>query len=129
MRINMSENKEKFGITGYAFHIPIERNEKVCIRCLKCVEACMNDVHAPNPEEGQPPIVLHPDDCWYCGSCLMECPVREEGAIAFKWPVQLELRWKRKETGELFRVGMANPPAPNMTPPVGGWDTLREPKK
>jgi hypothetical protein len=31
------------------------------------------------------------------------------------------VRWKRKATGEHFRVGMKNPPPPNNMPPVGGW--------
>jgi NAD-dependent dihydropyrimidine dehydrogenase PreA subunit len=123
----MPDQKGNVEISPYAFHIPVERDANVCIKCLSCVEACMNDVHAPNPNKNEPPIVLHPDDCWYCGCCLMECPRREEGAIRFLWPMELELRWKRKDTGELFRVGMANPPVPNMTPPVGGWNSLRPP--
>ena len=125
----MLENKESFQISDYTSHIPVERYEAVCIVCHQCVEACMNDVHAPNPEKGKPPLVFHPDDCWYCGSCVMECPLKEEGAITIKWPLQSVLRWKRKDTGELYRVGMANPPAPNLTPPVGGWVVLREAKK
>jgi hypothetical protein len=31
------------------------------------------------------------------------------------------VRWKRKATGEHYRVGMKNPPPPNNRPPVGGW--------
>jgi NAD-dependent dihydropyrimidine dehydrogenase PreA subunit len=116
-------------IIGYAFNIPIVRDEAVCIGCNSCVEACMNDVHGPNRETGKAPILLHPDDCWYCGSCVMECPLREEGAIKVHWPIRSALGWKRKDTGELYRVDMLNPPAPNMTPPVGGWTPLREPKK
>jgi MinD superfamily P-loop ATPase len=125
----MKDNAESFEGARYASHVPIERNEEVCIGCNSCVEACMHDVHVPNPKPGKPPLVFHPDDCWCCGCCVMECPLMEEGAITFKWPIQSELRWKRKETGELFRVGMANPPAPNTTPPVGGWVILRERKE
>jgi ferredoxin len=86
----------------------------------------MNDVHVPNAESGMPPITLHADDCWYCGSCVMQCPMREEGAIKLVWPMQIDLQWKRKATGEIYRIGMANPPAPVVTPPVGGWTILRE---
>jgi len=124
----MPATEEVYYTPRYAGHVSIERDEKVCIGCNQCVEACMNDVHAPNPEAGGPPIVLHPDDCWYCGCCLMECPLREEGALKFSWPIEEDLRWKRKGSGELFRVGMTNPPAPNMTPPVGGWIVLRDSK-
>jgi NAD-dependent dihydropyrimidine dehydrogenase PreA subunit len=101
---------------------PVEFNENICNGCNRCVDVCMMDVFVPNPEPGKHPIVLHPDECWYCGSCVMECPLRERGAIKFKWPIKALIRWKRKETGEHFRVGMPNPPPPNLMPPVGGWD-------
>jgi hypothetical protein len=42
--------------------------------------------------------------------------------------MKIDLQWKRKETGELYRMGMANPPKPNLTPPIGGWVILREAK-
>jgi NAD-dependent dihydropyrimidine dehydrogenase PreA subunit len=100
---------------------PIEFDENICIGCNQCVEACMNDVFVPTVEKGKPPFVRHPDECWYCGCCVMECPLFEKGAIKVKWPIKTDLRWKRKETGEHFRVGMADPPPPNLTPPVGGW--------
>jgi NAD-dependent dihydropyrimidine dehydrogenase PreA subunit len=101
---------------------PLEFIENACNGCNRCVDFCMMDVLVPNPEPGKHPIVLHPDECWYCGSCVMECPLRERGAIKFKWPIKALIRWKRKETGEHFRVGMPNPPPPNLTPPVGGWE-------
>lgn len=109
----------------YTCHIPIEYDQAVCINCNRCVEACMNDVLAPHDVKGGTPLVFHPDECWYCGSCVMECPNKDKEAIKVVWPVNLQLRWKRKATGEHYRVGMANPPAPNKTPPVGGWETLR----
>jgi NAD-dependent dihydropyrimidine dehydrogenase PreA subunit len=101
---------------------PVEFNEKVCTGCNRCVEVCLMDVFAPNPEKHKPPIVLHPDECWYCGCCLKDCPLRDKGAIEIKLPIMHEHRWKRKETGEHYRVGMPNPPPPNLTPPIGGWD-------
>jgi NAD-dependent dihydropyrimidine dehydrogenase PreA subunit len=110
------------------YHVSIVRDEAVCIGCNTCVEACMNDVHVPNAVSGKPPITLHADDCWYCGSCVMECPLNEEGAIKMVWPTQIDLQWKRKETGELYRIGMKNPPPPVKTPPIGGWNTLSESK-
>jgi hypothetical protein len=36
-------------------------------------------------------------------------------------PVSQRACWKRKDTGEFFRVGMHDPPSPNERPPVGGW--------
>ena len=47
----------------------------VCSGCNQCVEICRSDVLMPNPE-GQPPIVLYPDECWYCGTCVLECASR-----------------------------------------------------
>ena len=107
-------------------HVTLQFNELVCTGCQKCMEACPNDVLAPNPEPHKHPIVLHPDECWLCGCCLMECPLEEKGAITFKWPLNLTIRWKRKATGELYRVGMPNPPPPNLTPPVGGWHIKKD---
>jgi NADPH-dependent glutamate synthase beta subunit-like oxidoreductase len=64
-----------------------------------------------------PPLVLYPDECWFCGTCVEECPVK--GAIRMEHPLNQRVGWKRKETGELFRMGMKNPPPPYTRPPVG----------
>jgi NAD-dependent dihydropyrimidine dehydrogenase PreA subunit len=116
-------------VLNFATHIPVEYNPAVCTGCNSCVDACQNDVLAPNAVEGRNPIVLFPDECWYCGSCIMECPEKDKEAIKVIYPTSVNLQWKRKATGELFRVGMANLPAPNMTPPVGGWVALRKTEK
>ena len=101
---------------------PLEFDENVCNGCNRCVENCLMDVLIPNPEKGKPPIILYPDECWYEGSCVKECPLREKGAIRMNWPLVFKMRWKRKETGDHFRLGMPDPPPPNPKPPVGGWD-------
>ena len=88
----------------------------LCTACLNCVEVCRTDVLIPNPQEGKPPIVLYPDECWFCGSCVAHCPC--PGAIRMEHPLSQRATWKRKETGELFRIGMKNPPPPNTKPPV-----------
>jgi len=100
---------------------PLVFDEAVCNGCNRCVNICVMDVLYPNPEKGKPPFVLYPDECWYCGCCSMECPLWEKGAIKLKHPMVQRVRWKRKATGEHFRVGMKNPPPPNNRPPVGGW--------
>jgi len=81
---------------------PVNFNADLCDGCLKCVNICQVDIMIPNPEKGKPPIVLFPEECWYCGSCVEECP--NEGAIKLNHPLQQRVRWKRKETGEHFRV-------------------------
>lgn len=73
-------------------------------RCFRC-------------DQYSPPLVLYPDECWFCGTCVEECPV--PGAIRMEHPLNQRVAWKRKETGELFRRGMKNPPPPNLRPPVG----------
>jgi len=97
---------------------PLLFDGTVCVGCNACVENCMMDILLPNPEEGKPPIVLYPDECWYCGCCVQECPLGDQGALTLNWPITMKMRWKRKETGENYRLGMPNPPAPNKRPPV-----------
>lgn len=81
---------------------PVILNEAVCTGCNQCVDICQMDVFIPNPQTGKPPIVLYPDECWYGGCCVAHCPV--SGAIKLNHPLMQRVRWKRKETGEHFRV-------------------------
>jgi hypothetical protein len=73
--------------------------------------------------KGQPPIALYPDECWFCGCCIGDCPV--PGANKLEHPLNLRNNWKRKETGQTFRLGMKNPPPPNTRPPVGHVNFLK----
>jgi formate dehydrogenase major subunit len=71
-------------------------------RCLAC---------------GRPPVAMYSDECWFCGVCVKHCPI--PGAIKMEYPLNQRVAWKRKQTGEYFRVGMKNPPEPDTRPPVG----------
>ncbi len=84
---------------------PVIFDPYVCNGCNMCVEVCQMDVLMPNPEKGKPPIVLYPDECWYGGGCVEYCPLREKGAIKLNHPLMQRVRWKRKGTGEHFRIG------------------------
>jgi Na+-translocating ferredoxin:NAD+ oxidoreductase RNF subunit RnfB len=97
---------------------PVIIDPKVCNGCNCCVQICPSDIYMPNPEKSKPPIIMYPEECWYCGCCLMECPLHAKGANRLNWPLMQRVRWKRKATGEHFRVGMPNPPPPNRRPPV-----------
>jgi NAD-dependent dihydropyrimidine dehydrogenase PreA subunit len=89
----------------------------LCLGCNNCVDVCRTDVLMPNQEAGQPPVVVYPEECWFCACCVSHCPV--PGAIKMQYPLNQRVVWKRKATGELFRIGMKNPPPPNKRPPVG----------
>ena len=102
-------------------------DQQFCTGCNICTNVCRCDVLVPNPEKGKPPVVLYPDECWFCACCVEHCPV--EGAIRMEHPLNQRIGWKRKETGQYFRVGMSNPPAPNLRPPVGGWGTKTKSRK
>jgi NAD-dependent dihydropyrimidine dehydrogenase PreA subunit len=74
---------------------PIIYDREKCVGCNKCVDICQVDLLVPNPERGEPPIVLYPGECWYCGCCVMECPV--EGAIRLRHPLMNQAHWVSKE--------------------------------
>ncbi len=97
----------------------IEFDRAVCNGCNLCVDICRSDVLMPNPERGRPPLVVYPDECWYCGTCVLEC--NRPGAITMVHPLNqsISVIWKRRATGETFRLGMRNPPPPNRKPPAG----------
>ena len=103
---------------------PILFDESLCNGCNKCIYVCRSDVMMPNPEEKKVPLVVYPDECWYCGCCVIACPsFPEEPAIKVNEALTLKgvIGWKRKDTGEYYRIGMKNPPPPNNRPPAGGW--------
>lgn len=92
---------------------------EICTGCNKCVDYCRVDCLQPNPVPGKPPILLYPDECWYGGCCAGACP--HPGAIRMDIPLPNRgaLVWKRKDTGELFRVGQKEHPEPNTKPACG----------
>ncbi len=96
---------------------PVLFNEDVCNGCNECVDVCRKDVLMPNPKGGKPPLIVYPDECYFCGHCVQYCPT--PGASRFNHPLLHKAYWKRKETGEFFRIGMKNPPPPNTKPVIG----------
>ena len=65
--------------------MPLTFDKAKCIGCNRCVEACQIDVLLPSPQKGEPPAVFWPGECWYCGACVMECPVK--GALTLRHPL------------------------------------------
>ena len=75
--------------------VPIRFDNGKCIGCGRCMEACQVDVFIPAEEKGAHPVVSYPDECWYCGVCVMECPT---GAISLHHPLMNQTRWVSKES-------------------------------
>lgn len=79
------ENKEFYASFIPCSADPLVFDESICVGCNNCVNTCQVDIMIPNPEKGKPPIVLFPGECYYCGSCVMECP--NKGAIKLQHPL------------------------------------------
>lgn len=74
---------------------PIIYDKERCVGCNRCVDICQVDLLIPNEEKGGVPIVLYPGECWYCGCCVMECPI--DGAIKLQHPLMNQAHWIEKE--------------------------------
>lgn len=70
---------------------PIRFDESLCIGCNRCVNVCQVDIFLPTREKGQPPMVMYPGECYYCGSCVMACPVK--GAIRLQHPLMNQTKF------------------------------------
>ena len=81
---------------------PVIIHSEHCIGGNMCVDVCPQDVFMPNSSAGEPPVVAYPQECWHDGVCVEHCP--SQGAIELKHPLMQRVRWKRKGTGEHFRV-------------------------
>jgi len=89
-------------------------NAEKCNGCNKCIDYCRVDALMPNPVKGKPPILAYPDECWFAGCCAAACPT--PGAVVMELPINQRAAWKRKETGEFFRVGLDAHPEPSPLP-------------
>jgi NAD-dependent dihydropyrimidine dehydrogenase PreA subunit len=70
---------------------PVTFNEATCTGCNRCVEVCLMEILAANPEKGKPPLVTYADECAYDGACWMQCPQREKGAIVITPPLPMRV--------------------------------------
>lgn len=81
---------------------PVTFDANLCIGCNICVDVCQVDIMIPNPEDGLPPIVAFPGECWYDGSCVDSCPV--PGAISLNRLARNVVNVRRKATGDDFYI-------------------------
>ena len=106
--MNEEKRKRESGKKCYAFpnkptpSMPIVIDEALCNGCNQCVTICTTDVLVANPIKGKPPIIMYPEECWYAGCCVGECPV--PGALKMRHPLMMRVHYKDKETGEIKRV-------------------------
>ena len=55
-----------------------------CKGCGRCYEICPTDIFGFDAQT-RLLTVEYPDECWYCGACIFECPVK--GAINLELPL------------------------------------------
>ena len=79
---------------------PVTFDPDLCIGCNICVDVCQVDITLPNPENGLPPLLSYPTECWYDGSCVAHCPV--PGAITLNGMAKDRVHFQRRETGQEF---------------------------
>ena len=78
--------KTEFSLHEYTCSVtPLKFDETKCIGCNRCAQVCQVDIIIPSPERGKHPIVPYPGECYYCGSCVMSCPV--PGALTLCHPL------------------------------------------
>ena len=95
---------------------PVSIDADKCIGCNQCAEKCRTQTIMPQAEKGKPPIVIYPEECWFCGCCVEAC---KNDAIKMRYPINQRLFYKRKETGEVFRIGGPDSPAQSyFKPPI-----------
>ena len=70
-------------------------DETICDGCNMCVEVCMCDAFEKNRVKGRPPILKYPEECWFCGCCVTDCPHAEAGAIRIVTPFMMRGAFKR----------------------------------
>jgi len=71
--------------------MPLKFDSEKCIGCNRCADVCQCDILVPSANKGEHPIVMYPGECYYCGACVMECPV--DGAIELRHPLMNRARF------------------------------------
>lgn len=92
---NITNQLNEFSLRPAPPASPLTFERDKCIGCNRCLEACQIDIMLPASEKGAPPIVAYPEECWYCGCCVMECP---KDAIHLRHPLMNRTRFVEKES-------------------------------
>ncbi|MBW1997445.1 MAG: ferredoxin family protein [Deltaproteobacteria bacterium] len=57
----------------YRFRCGIRINYAKCVGCGTCHDICPTDVFGFD-SQSRLITVDYPEECWYCGSCIYDCP-------------------------------------------------------
>jgi MinD superfamily P-loop ATPase containing an inserted ferredoxin domain len=87
----IDKNAELYASPVTSSASPISYDSELCIGCNKCADACQVDVLVYSENKGEHPIVMYPGECYYCGACVMECPVK--GAIKLRHPLMNQAKF------------------------------------
>ncbi|MBT3914912.1 MAG: ferredoxin family protein [Rhodospirillaceae bacterium] len=65
-----------------------------CDGCGICASICPTDVFSRSKDK-EVPLVLYPDECWHCDSCVLDCPGDVEGrkGVELRIPLNMQLLW------------------------------------
>ncbi|MCD7784250.1 MAG: 4Fe-4S binding protein [Oscillospiraceae bacterium] len=116
LRIDESEIYIVPNPTGPTEAVTID--EDICVGCNACANICRTQTIMPNPVAGKAPVVVFPDECWYCACCVEAC---RTGALQMHLPINQRIFFKRKATGEIFRLGQADAPEKTFFKEPYGW--------
>ncbi len=62
-----------------------------CNGCGLCEPVCPGDIIFTDEASGLAEV-RYPDECWFCGACLAECPTE---AISYSFPEEIFSRWNQ----------------------------------
>ena len=61
-------------------------DQDLCHCCGTCYDICPQDIFGFREDEI--PTVDYPNECWYCGACVLDCPV---DAVHLCLPLQMRI--------------------------------------
>jgi len=63
-------------------------DKKLCNCCGICYDICPQDVFYFDRGRKEVPAIPYPQECWYCGACVVDCP---KGAVSLDLPLPLHI--------------------------------------
>lgn len=67
-------------------------NEKTCISCGDCYEACQSDVFYGFVPENIA-SAQYPEECWHCNACVSVCPTE---SITLRIPLPMMVLYQER---------------------------------